>query len=359
MTIEQRREKLESLGRFLNQFKRQGIEKDESLPHNDPYFELLKEKIERAVHYNGWFTLENVLFSIEQWSRALTSDNLQKWLSGYDFSEVEPKTVGIIMAGNIPLVGFHDFISVLVSGHKVLVKQSSNDKLLLPVIADYLKTIAPEWQEKIELLPDSADGASKMTNFDAIIATGSNNTARYFEYYFSGKPSIIRKNRNSVAVLTGNETSEELSALAEDIFRYYGLGCRNVSKLYVPKNYDFNAFFEAVYSWNPIINQAKYANNYDYNKAVYLMSQFKLLENGFLILKEDVSLNSPIATLFYETYEDMEAIQKELDSRKEEIQCVVGREIIENEVSFGNTQYPQLWDYADNVDTLHFLTKQV
>ncbi len=359
MTIEQRIEKLESLGRFLNQFKRQGIEKDANVPHNDPYFELLKEKIERAVHYNGWFTLENVLFSIEQWSRALTLDNLQKWLSGYDFSEVEPKTVGIIMAGNIPLVGFHDFISVLVSGYKVLVKQSSNDKLLLPIIADYLKTIAPEWQEKIELLPDSADGASKMTNFDAIIATGSNNTARYFEYYFAGKPSIIRKNRNSVAVLTGNETSEELSALAEDVFRYYGLGCRNVSKLYVPKNYDFNAFFEAVYSWNPIINQAKYANNYDYNKAVYLMSQFKLLENGFLILKEDESLNSPIATLFYETYEDFKAVKKELDSRKEEIQCVVGREVVENEVSFGNTQHPQLWDYADNVDTLHFLTKQV
>jgi hypothetical protein len=359
MTIEQRREKLKNLGCFLNQFKRQGIEKDTSVPNNDPFFELLKERIEGAVHHNGWFTLENVLFSLEQWSQALTLDNLQKWHSNYDFSKVEPKTVGIIMAGNIPLVGFHDFISVLVSGHKVLVKQSSNDKLLLPVIADYLKTIAPEWQEKIELLPDSADGASKMTNFDAIIATGSNNTARYFEYYFAGKPSIIRKNRNSVAVLTGNETSEELSALAEDIFRYYGLGCRNVSKLYVPKNYDFNAFFEAVYSWNSIINQAKYANNYDYNKAVYLMSQFKLLENGFLILKEDESLNSPIATLFYETYEDFEAVKKELDSRKEEIQCVVGREVIENEVSFGNTQHPQLWDYADSVDTLHFLTEEV
>jgi hypothetical protein len=352
-------ERLENLGQFLKQFKRSGIDKNESLQHNDPYFDLLKEKIEVSVHHNGWFTLENVLFSMEQWSKALTKENLQKWLSEYDLQDVKSKTVGIIMAGNIPLVGFHDFISVLVSGHKVLVKQSSNDKLLLPVIADYLKAIAPEWKEKIEILPDSADGASKMTNYDAVIATGSNNTSRYFEYYFAGKPSIIRKNRNSVAVLTGDETPEELSSLAEDIFRYYGLGCRNVSKLYVPKNYDFNAFFEAVYGWNSIINQAKYANNYDYNKAVYLMSQFKLLENGFLILKEDRSLSSPIATLFYERYKDLDAVKKELESRKEEIQCIVGKNIFEEQISFGKTQQPELWDYADNVDTLDFLTQKV
>lgn len=359
MTIEQRRKKLEDLGRFLSQFKRSGIEKQEQVPHNDPYFELLKEKIEAAVHHNGWFTLENVLFAMEQWSEALTEANLQKWLSGYNFQKVTPRTVGVIMAGNIPLVGFHDFISVLVSGHKVLVKQSSNDKLLLPVLADYLIAIAPEFKDAIEILPDSRDGASKMTNFDAVIATGSNNTARYFEYYFAGKPSIIRKNRNSVAVLTGNETSEELAALGEDIFRYYGLGCRNVSKLYVPQGYDFNAFFEAIYPWNPIVNQAKYANNYDYNKAVYLMSLYKLLENGFLILKEDRSLSSPIATLFYERYEDLESVRKELTSRKEEIQCVVGNQVIENEVRFGQTQQPQLWDYADNVDTLSFLIEKV
>lgn len=359
MTIEQRREKLENLGRFLDQFKIAGIEKDEDLPQNEPYFSRLTEKIEAAVHHNGWFTKENVLFSMEQWAKALSGENLQKWLSKYDFENVTSKTVGVIMAGNIPLVGFHDFIAVLVSGHKVLVKQSSNDKLLLPVLADYLKALAPEWEEKIELLPDSKDGASKMTNFDAVIATGSNNTARYFEYYFAGKPSIIRKNRNSVAVLTGNETSKELSALAEDIFRYYGLGCRNVSKLYVPKDYDFNAFFEAIYHWNPIINQAKYANNYDYNKAVYLMSLYKLLENGFLILKEDNSFSSPIATLFYERYNDLEKLKEELSARREEIQCVVGNNILEEEVSFGETQHPQLWDYADNVDTLEFLTKSV
>ncbi|SDL14720.1 Acyl-CoA reductase (LuxC) [Salinimicrobium catena] len=359
MTIEERKEKFVSLGKFLGQFTAEGIFEKENIPHNDQFFARMKDTIEAAVHHNGWFTRENVLFSLDQWSRALTSENLDQWLKPYGLSEVQPKTVGLIMAGNIPLVGFHDFLSVLISGHKVLVKQSSNDKLLLPVIADYLIALAPEWKEKIQFLSDSSEGASKMKDYDAVIATGSNNTARYFEYYFAGKPSIIRKNRSSVAVLTGEESAEELAALGEDIFRYYGLGCRNVSKLYVPENYDFDAFFKAMYSWNPIINQAKYANNYDYNKAVYLMSQFKLLENGFLILKEDKSFGSPIATLFYETYSDKEELKKELEARKENIQCVVSQELFENEVDFGKTQQPNLWDYADNVDTLQFLTKKI
>ena len=359
MTINERLEKLVSLGKFLSQFKTSGIEKKENILHNDPFFDLLKTKAETSVHHNGWFTLENILYSLEQWSEALTAGNLQKWVSHYDFSETEPKTVGIIMAGNIPLVGFHDLLCVLVSGNKALVKQSSNDQLLLPVIAEYLKSIAPEWQDRISFLKNSSEGVSKMTDFDAVIATGSNNTARYFEYYFSKKPSIIRKNRNSVAVLTGEETSEELALLGEDIFRYYGLGCRNVSKLYVPENYNFDAFFEAIYSWSPIINQSKYANNYDYNKAVYLMSMFKLLENGFLILKEDKSFGSPIATLFYETYSSFEEVRKEIEAQEEKIQCVVSRDFFENEVGFGQTQHPNLWDYADNVDTLRFLTEKI
>lgn len=357
MTIEERKEKLEILGQFLSQFKSTGISKKEGIPHNDPYFELLEQKARAAVHENGWFTLENVLFSFQQWSEALTQYNLEKWLSRYTFKNLQPKTVAIIMAGNIPLVGFHDFLSVLVSGNKVIIKQSSNDKLLLPVIAEYLMMIAPEWKDMIQFLPDSSKGASTLKNYDAVIATGSNNTARYFEYYFANKPSIIRKNRNSVAVLTGEETSEELAALGEDIFRYYGLGCRNVSKLYVPEDYNFDKFFEAVYPWNPIINQAKYANNYDYNKAVYLMSLYKLLENGFLILKEDSSLSSPIATLFYEKYSSLQELRKGLLDREEEIQCIVSKDVFENEVKFGETQQPNLWDYADNVDTLAFLTE--
>ena len=211
------------------------------------------------------------------------------------------------MAGNIPLVGFHDFFSVLISGHNVVVKQATNDKQLLPLIAKYLEIVEPGFKSKITFV----DGQLK--DFDAVIATGSDNTARYFEYYFREVPSIIRNNRNSVAVLNGNETKNDLEALSIDIFRYYGLGCRNVSKLFVPKSYDFKDFFQSIYSWHPIINQSKYANNYDYNKAVYLMSEFDMLENGFLMLKEDHRYSSPIATLFYELKNKKKTLKKRLN----------------------------------------------
>lgn len=358
MTIDERKIKLVILGNFLDQFSSEGASYKPDII-DARYYELLDQAVESAVHHNGWFTRENVLFALEQWSQALTLEKLEKWIAPYDFSKTRSKTVGLVMAGNIPLVGFHDFLSVLISGHKAVIKLSSNDRLLLPAIVQILIEIAPEFKECIQILPESHIGDSRLKNHDAVIATGSNNTARYFEYYFAGKPSIIRKNRNSVAVLTGKETEEELAQLGEDIFRYYGLGCRNVSKLYVPENYVFDDFFKAIYPWHPIINQAKYANNYDYNKAVYLMSQYKLLENGFLMLKEDSSLSSPIATLFYEQYQGKDQIREQVEARQEEIQCIVSRDLFENEVAFGQTQHPELWDYADNVDTLAFLTEKL
>ena len=255
------------------------------------------------------------------------------------------------MAGNIPLVGFHDFLSVLISGHSVLVKQSSNDKNLLPFLAKYLEYVETTFKGKITFTEE------KLTDFDAVIATGSNNTARYFEHYFKGKPSIIRKNRNSVAVLTNNESDKELTNLSNDIFQYFGLGCRSVSKLFVPEGYDFNAFFNGLYNKKEIINNAKYANNYDYNKAVYLMSEFDLLENGFLMIKEDQSYASPIATIFYEYYTDTNKLKEKLKADSEKIQCVVSNNFIDSEIKFGQTQHPQLWDYADGVNTLDFLAK--
>ena len=346
MTIEERKSYFVELGKFLSLFEDKTNNSVKIAPHYERFFNELNDKIDQSIHYNGWFTRENVIFSIQQWSKALTPSNLDTWLKPYEFNNDEQKTVAIVMAGNIPLVGFHDFLSVLISGHKVLVKQSSNDKQLLPVIAAFLMEIAPEFENRIKFTED------RLNDFDAVIATGSNNTARYFEYYFKGKPSIIRKNRNSVAILTGKESKEQLEALGEDVFRYFGLGCRNVSKLYVPKEYDFDNFFKAIYSWNTLLNSAKYANNYDYNKAVYLMSEFKLLENGFLILKKDESFGSPIATLFYEEYEDEKDLQEKLQQNKANLQCVVGREA---EVDFGQTQQPKLWDYADGVDTLKFL----
>jgi len=352
MNLEQRINAFSELGKFLNQFTRQGITKINNVLHNDLFFDGFKHQIKLAKEHNGWFTNDNIYFAIESWSNLLNNNNISAWIEKYNFNVLNQQKVAIIMAGNIPLVGFHDFISVLMSGHDVLVKQSSNDKYLLPYLAKYLEYIEPSFKNKITFTEE------KLQDFDAVIATGSDNTARYFEYYFKDIPSIIRKNRNSVAVLTGNETKEQLEALSNDIFRYYGLGCRNVSKLFVPKEYDFTTFFEAIYKWHPVINDAKYANNYDYNKAVYLMSEFEMLENGFLMIKEDTSYSSPIATLFYEYFEDLKSLQIKLDDDEEQIQCIVANGFRPNEeVNFGDTQSPELWQYADDVDTIDFLLK--
>lgn len=335
------------LGDFLSHFtyKPRNSNIDEDLVTG------FKLQLKRAGEDNGWFSKNNLDFALQSWADALQEDNLKKWTADYDFSTVNPQTVAIIMAGNIPLVGFHDFLSVLIAGHSVVVKQSSNDKHLLPYLAKYLQHIEPNFKGKITFTEDKLEG------FDAVIATGSNNTARYFEYYFKDKPSIIRKNRNSVAILTGDETHEQLEALADDIFRYYGLGCRNVSKMYIPEDYNFDAFFNAVFKWKDIINESKYANNYDYNKAVYIMSEFDMLENGFLMIKEDQSFGSPIATLFYEKYKNIDSLKSQLESQSEHIQCIVANDFSENDIEFGQTQNPQLWDYADNVDTVDFLLK--
>jgi len=349
MQLQERINAFVKLGDFLRQFSNEIIQNVDNIEHNEVFFNGFKHQLKLAKEHNGWFTEENIKFALKSWSDALTLDTLNIWLKPYSIQNLERKQVAIIMAGNIPLVGFHDFLSVLISGHSVLVKQSSNDKHLLPYLAKYLEYVEPQFKENIIFTE------AKIENFDAVIATGSNNTARYFEYYFKGKPSIIRNNRNSVAVLKGNETAEDLKNLSEDIFRYYGLGCRNVSKLFVPKGYKFDAFFEGIYHWHPIVEKAKYANNYDYNKAVYLMSEFDMLENGFFMIKEDKSFASPIATLFYEYYDDASELKQILDSKKEQIQCIVSKGFTKNEIAFGATQKPELWDYADDVDSIKFL----
>ena len=337
------------LGNFLRQFSEEGNVKAASVLQNDLFFDDFANLIELSQSHNGWFTPEQVKFSVQSWAKALTEDNLNQWLSNYDFSKIEPKKVGLVLAGNIPLVGFHDFLSVLISGHDVLVKTSSNDQHLLKFLAKYLISIQPELNSKITFVEGKLEG------FDAVIATGSNNTARYFEYYFKDKPSIIRKSRNSIAVLTGKETPEEMTLLSEDVFRYFGLGCRNVSKIFVPKNYNFDSFFNGMFAQKDVIYYEKYANNYDYNKAVFLMSNFQLLDNEFLTIKEDTSHASPISSVFYEFYEDINEVKARLKQDSESIQCVVSNGIIDNSVYFGETQKPKLWDYADNVDTIDFL----
>ncbi len=303
------------------------------------------ESIRSAVHYNGWFTPESVKKSLTAWAKSLSKENLENWLQPHNFSNSSSKKVGIIAAGNIPLVGFHDMISVLISGNHVKIKLSSKDTLLMMMTINYLKILEPSLDEQIEIV----DG--KLEEFDAVIATGSNNSARYFEYYFKNKPSIIRKNRTSVAILNGQESEEDLKKLGEDIFTYYGLGCRNVTKLYIPQNYDLDIFFRAIYAFKDIANHNKYANNYDYHRAVWLMNSAQLLENGFILLKEDASLVSPVGTLYYERYKTPSEVRNLLKEQTENIQCIVSSE----DTPFGAAQKPSLSDYADGVNTLEFL----
>lgn len=339
MDLRQRIDAFISLGQFLQEIGN----------NSKSHLEETMYVLNRAEAENGWFTQDSINFSLKSWAEALSEKNIIKWISEYNIENNNPKTVAIIMAGNIPLVGFHDFLSVLITGNKVLVKLSSTDKVLLPFLAKHLIEYNHEFKDLIEFTE------GRMKNFDAVIATGSNNTAKYFDYYFGKYPHIIRKNRNSVAVLTGNETKEQLEALADDIFQYFGLGCRNVSKLYLPKEYDFDKLFNGIFSWKAIINNNKYINNYDYNKAVYLMDSKPLLDNEFLILKEDTSFSSPIAVLFYEHYESLESVQEELNLHNNKIQCVVANAGVPNEVAFGKAQHPELWEYADGVDTVEFL----
>lgn len=316
-------------------------------------FESFKEeafaKFKLAEIHNPWFTQENIIFCIKNWGETLTLDSLQNWSQHYQ-STTQPKQIGIIMAGNLPLVGLHDLICVLLSGHQALVKSSSKDSILMNWVIEKLITFNPEFKNQIQIV-------EKVQQPDAIIATGSNNTARYFEYYFKNIPHIIRKNRTSIAILEGSEKPEELQNLAKDIFLYFGLGCRNVTKLYLPENYNTDLLFEAFFPYNQVINHVKYANNYDYNRAIYLMGKENFLDNNFVMLRQAAELHSPIGVVHYEFYSDLNQLQNELKSQQEEIQCIAtnSTQIQLPTVRLGETQKPSLTDYADGVDTMKFL----
>lgn len=303
-------------------------------------------------HKNPWYTMDNVLLQMQAIGNNLTLEKLRSWIAPYP-AEDSKKTVGLVLAGNLPLVGFHDILCSAIMGFNVKIKVSSDDAGLTQFVIERLIQIEPLFAEKITLV-------EKLTDFDLIIATGSNNSARYFEYYFGQKPHIIRKNRNSVAVLTGDESTEELVGLGHDIFNYFGLGCRSVSKLYFPKDYPIATFFEAIEQFSPIRDHFKYNNNYDYNKSIYLINKDKHYDNGFLLLKEDTNLSSPLAVLFYEEYTDIKELESKLDEQKEGIQCVVSQQslqITSPNFSLGQSQQPALDDYADGVNTIDFLAQ--
>lgn len=351
MTLEKRINAFVELGSFLTQYSSKH-QNEKLISLNQKYFNDFEILINNQKPYNGWFTPDNVSLAVTAVAQMLNKNNLEKWLRNYPIKENNtPKRVGVVMAGNIPLVGFHDFLSVLITGNVLVAKTSKEDNLLIKKIAEILTEIEPSFKQQIVF-------TDKLENFDVVIATGSNNTARYFEYYFGKYPNIIRKNRNSVAVLSGNETAEDIVELGKDIFQYFGLGCRNISKLYVPKKYSFNLFFESILAdYHHVVDNNKYGNNYDYNRAVYLLGNNALLDNNFVLLKEDISLSSPVAVLHYEYYDNLEQINQQLETQKEQIQCVVSHLNIPQAVGFGKAQQPALWDYADGVDTVEFLLR--
>lgn len=321
------------LGRYLQEYQFEKIG-----------YEDLDHALQQASASNGWFTKEAMQLALKSWGATLSQENIAQWIANYTLQiPINRKKIGLVLAGNIPLVGFHDLICVWISGHNAQIKKSSKDNVLLPFIARQLEVFGESNCFDFRDTP--------LGHVDAVIATGSNNAARYFEYYFSKVPTIIRKNRNGLAVLTGKESKEELEFLGKDILQYYGLGCRNVSKILLPKGYDLNLIFGGLYPWASVIDNIKYAHNYDYNKAVFLMSEFDFLENGFFLLKQDSAIAAPIATAYYEYYENEQAVQTYLNQHKNEIQCVVGKK----NIPFGNAQEPKLWEYADQVDTLAFL----
>jgi hypothetical protein len=303
------------------------------------------EAVRRAKVVNPWFTEEHIAAALTGLAYMLRPEAFAKWMDGYQPAP-ECRTVGLVLAGNIPLVGFHDILCTIAAGHRAVVKPASQDALLLPALLNWIESVIPASVNKVRWIE------GKLGPVDAVIATGTNNTRRYFEYYFAKYPHILRNNRNSLAILTGSESPEELRLLGYDIFSYFGMGCRNVSKLYVHDSFPLERFFEAIYPYHPLVNHHKYANNYDYYRALWLMNREDLLDNGFLILRPSEAIASPVGTLFYERYSDEATLRHKLAGRASEIQCIVSQV----DVPFGKSQQPELWDYADGVDTMAFLT---
>lgn len=307
-------------------------------------FEALEQLVQRVHIYNGWFTEDSVRQNLLALGSQLSQSQISEWIEPYKWNS-QPKRVMVIMAGNIPLVGFHDFLCVLHSGNTVIAKLSSDDNRLLPELTKLLLNFEPELESRIEF----ANGPVK--NFDAVIATGSNNSLLYFESYFGKYPHIFRKNRTSIAVLDGSETKEELIALGTDVFNYYGLGCRNISHLLLPKGYEINKVFEGFFPYSDVINNKKYGNNYDYNKAVYLLNQIPLLDNNFVLLRETEELFSPLAMVHYHFYDSQNDVREFIEKHSEDLQVIIGK----GYQPFGTAQCPRLSDYADGVDTMSWL----
>ncbi len=348
MNLSDRVKSFEILGERLRRFH-------ENAPGTD--MSVLVEAARMASHKNPWFTPEHIRIALNNLGHTLSAENLVHWLSHYD-GRVDcvsaPRNIGVVMAGNIPAVGFHDFLCVLISGNKLTAKLSSSDDQLLPAMATILTDYLPEWHDFISFT------SGKLDRFDAIIATGNSNTSRYFEFYFGRYPHIIRKNRNSIAVLDGNESLHDLQNLAADIMLYFGMGCRSISKILVPAGYNFVRIIEALSRFDCFSNHNKYRNNYEYFKSIFMVGQVPFIDTGFMLLKEDPDNASRIAVLHYEYYHKPEDLAGIILPGNDSVQCVISNMTLPVKVlRFGEGQNPALWDYADQVDTMEFLLSWV
>ena len=337
MNLNERIEALVDLGKYL--------------ARND---EQLQAVVASTYIQNRWFTEENIYLAINAIIKDyLQPEKLKNWLSNYTIQKNNDQiTIGLILAGNIPLVGFYDMMCTFLAGYKSKIKLSEKDKLLLPF---FIKVM----EERNSELADYFEFVERLEDFDAVIATGSNNSSRYFEAYFGKYPNIIRKNRNAVAILNGKESRDQLLALGNDVFQYFGLGCRNVSKLYLPRGFDFKPLLEAFHEFKEIVLNDKYKNNFDYNYTLLILNKIKYEANGCIMMTENESLQSRIAQLHYEYYEKTAELEEKINEKTDEIQCVVGEMSISNikTIPFGKAQIPGLQDYADGVDVLDFLIK--
>lgn len=336
----------------IEAFVQLGFKLKEVLKQNNAAFEGV---LQNAWHENNWFDPAHSLFALTQISDMLTGEHLKTWINRYNatyFNPAKPLRIGVVMAGNLPLVGFHDMLCVLISGHIFIGKMSSEDRVLWKFITGELIKINPDLNNRIALKDDLKDG------FDAVIATGNNNTARYFEHYFGRYPHIIRQHRNSIAILNGKETTEQLNALADDICLYYGRGCRSVSKLFVPKHFPMEKLIKSLEKYARFANHHKYFCNYEYHKALMLINKVPFMDTGFMLFAENDALASPVGVLHYTVYIKTEALREIIKTLNKEVQCVATHNgLWEHAVAFGHTQKPRLWDYADGVDTIEFLNK--
>lgn len=347
-TLNQRIEAFSSLGSLLKTY----VEQPENAPAE--FAGLLNQAVDQAYYLNPWFTKESIHLALSGVAKLLEKDQLMAWAGKYEITDSpdQPKTVGLVFAGNIPAVGFHDLMCVLMSGHVALAKLSSDDTVLLPALTMLLRNLLPGIGDMVQF------SQGRISHFDAVIATGSNNSARYFEYYFGKVPHIIRRNRNGIAIINGDESAEDFTRLADDVFMYFGMGCRNVTKLYFPEDFDPAIFFRHTEGYAALRNHNKYFNNYEYNKALMLINSNAHFDNGFALLTAAQPIPSSVSVIHYEKYSSKEVLVQAIERESDNIQVVVSKEgWWPGSVPFGQAQFPGIEDYADGVDTMRFLCK--